>query len=532
MKTSMKKYMDPQKNIIAERYKFNKRERNSEESVSDFIVEIKGLSQSCDFGDFLDSALRDKLVCGVNHNIVQSKLLSESRLTFEEACKIARGIETTSSDLQTLRGEAQVNKVGVFARTRLGPRPDDNKRQNKVARYQNYQCYSCSGFGHTQKYCFRNKDNNQLRNDYNRNRVENKNRRHNNSGTRQKFKQRINEIASESEEEELSFNHLASITEAEAANDMARLHHVANTGPELIEVSINKVKVVMEIDSGACHSVMHIEDKLKYFSNEKIKEFATKLTVVTGQAVKIVGYIDVCIKKPNSTITHTSKVIIIDGEKRFIPLCGRTFLDLLFPGWRTFFSDESISAVQQLQQRAENFDTNVFLSKIKKEYKTVFSTNSDQPIKNFKVQIHLIEGAKPIFYKPYSMAYGIREKAEKEFKRLCDLNIMYPVRQSKWATPIIPVPKPNNAIRICADCKVTLNKFLKKDHYPLPRFDDLMAGLANAKYFCVLDLRDAFQQIEIAEESQELFTVNTHVGLFRYRRLFLVFQLLLQYFRV
>lgn len=100
------------------------------------------------------------------------------------------------------------------------------------------------------------------------------------------------------------------------------------------------------------------------------------------------------------------------------------------------------------------------------------------------------------------------------------MGIIYPVRHSKWATPIIPVPKPNNEIRICADCKVTLNKYLRKDHYPLPRLDDLFANLAGTKYFCVLDLRDAFQQVAIAKDSQELFTVNTHIGLFRYKRLF------------
>lgn len=46
-----------------------------------------------------------------------------------------------------------------------------------------------------------------------------------------------------------------------------------------------------------------------------------------------------------------------------------------------------------------------------------------------------------------------------------------------------------------------------------------MASLANAKYFCVLDLREAYAQMEVATESQEYLTINTHLGLFRYKRL-------------
>lgn len=131
MKKAIKAYFDPLKNVIAERYKFHKRERNADESISDFIVEIKSLSQTCDFKDFLDNALRDKLVCGANHDRVQAKLLSESTLTFEEACKIAKGIETTSQDLSTLKGDAQVNKLGVFSRSRLGPRSEYNRSEKK-----------------------------------------------------------------------------------------------------------------------------------------------------------------------------------------------------------------------------------------------------------------------------------------------------------------------------------------------------------------------------------------------------------------
>lgn len=113
MKVKLKSYFDPLRNTIAERYKFHKRERRDDESISNFIVEIKALSQTCDFGDFLDGALRDKLVCGVNHERITAKLLSESDLSFENACKIAKGIEITSNDMQALKGESQVNQIEI-----------------------------------------------------------------------------------------------------------------------------------------------------------------------------------------------------------------------------------------------------------------------------------------------------------------------------------------------------------------------------------------------------------------------------------
>lgn len=110
-------------------------------------------------------------------------------------------------------------------------------------------------------------------------------------------------------------------------------------------------------------------------------------------------------------------------------------------------------------------------------------------------------------------------------------NIIYSVRHSNWATSIIPVEKPNGEIRVCADCKVTINKYLSKDHYPLPQIEDIFAGIAGAQYFCVLDLKDAFQQIGVAETSQEYLTINTHIGLFRYRRLIFGVSLAPTYFQ-
>lgn len=77
-----------------------------------------------------------------------TKLLSKDSLTFEEACKIAKGMEITSNDMEALKSDSQVNRIGVFAKSILGPRPEENSRGRK-SRFANYQCYHCSEYGHT-----------------------------------------------------------------------------------------------------------------------------------------------------------------------------------------------------------------------------------------------------------------------------------------------------------------------------------------------------------------------------------------------
>lgn len=87
----------------------------------------------------------------------------------------------------------------------------------------------------------------------------------------------------------------------------------------------------------------------------------------------------------------------------------------------------------------------------------------------------------------------------------------------KWASPIVTVIKPNGTVRVCGDFKVTINQFVQT--YPLPRFEELVAKLNSCKIFSIIDLKDAYLQIPVVEESRRYLTIITHKGYFRYTRL-------------
>ena len=117
------------------------------------------------------------------------------------------------------------------------------------------------------------------------------------------------------------------------------------------------------------------------------------------------------------------------------------------------------------------------------------------------------------------MPYASRPKVEEELRRLQNKGILTKVEWSEWATPIVPVPKKDGSVRICGDYKGTVNPELQAEQYPLPRIEDIFAKLAGGQKFLKIDLRQAYHQLEMEEDSRKYLTINTHMGLFQYNRL-------------
>ncbi len=83
---------------------------------------------------------------------------------------------------------------------------------------------------------------------------------------------------------------------------------------------------------------------------------------------------------------------------------------------------------------------------------------------------------------------------------------------SRWAAPLVPVPKKDGQLRLCDNFKVTINPVMQVDQYPLPKSEDLFTTLVGGQKFTKLDLKQAYQQMQLEEDAKDLVTINMHTS--------------------
>ncbi|XP_046384970.1 uncharacterized protein K02A2.6-like [Ischnura elegans] len=79
--------------------------------------------------------------------------------------------------------------------------------------------------------------------------------------------------------------------------------------------------------------------------------------------------------------------------------------------------------------------------------------------------------------------------------------------------------RPDGRLRLCVDYKVTVNKYLDDIKHPLPRIEELFAALQGGEYFTKLDFYQAYNQLELTDETKKLLAWSTHRGIFVPNRL-------------
>ena len=113
-------------NVTYERYVFNTRTQQPDETVETYIRQVKHLANTCNFPSVVrDELLRDRIICGIRDNSLRKRLLREKKLTLSKTIDLCGGEEATERHMKGIAGESPDNPMEVNAvkRHAAGPRP-------------------------------------------------------------------------------------------------------------------------------------------------------------------------------------------------------------------------------------------------------------------------------------------------------------------------------------------------------------------------------------------------------------------------
>lgn len=168
-----------------------------------------------------------------------------------------------------------------------------------------------------------------------------------------------------------------------------------------------------------------------------------------------------------------------------------------------------------------NSDTQIPQTTLKllEDYADLF--NGLGKLKEKKVHLHIDENIPPIAQRYRRVPFHVRKDIEELIQKDEKLGVIEKAEgPTPWVSPIVVVPKKDQSkIRVCIDMRAA-NKAIKRERHPTPTLDELKAILSGASVFSKLDLNQGYNQLELAEESRYITTFATHLGLYRYKRLF------------
>ena len=394
LNTLMKEHLYPARNPIAERFKFNTRDRLPNESIAEYLAVLRRLSEHCEYGTTLNQMLRDRLVCGVKYEKIQQRLLSEKALTLEKALQIAYSMESaveysktivqqqsTNSEptpVNKLYGNQLPNKNSITGNTNNNNREcyrcGSNKHKADTCSFKEAECFYCHRKGHTLQMCRQKK----------RNDEKNKS---------------ITTMEVDTQSEIVEQFHVSLYKLGKTRND-----------PIHVNVNIGNKTITMEVDTGAALTVISEKIFHEHFSGLSVKPTNLRLKTYTKEIITPVGSVEMMVEYKNQQ--HTLPLIVVPGNSP--TLLGRNWLKFLRLDWPSLF---------HMEQSNE-------LEKVLKQHENVFKEEMGL-LKDFQVHIPVDPSISPKFFKARSVPYALKEKIDNELDRLVREGIYEPVEYSR-----------------------------------------------------------------------------------------------------
>ena len=490
----LKDHYKPKRLEVAETYRFHRCVQEENESVSAYSARLRRYASTCNFGEFLNRSLRDQFICGIRNSATRKKLLNEDR-TFQDALKVAIADEVASKETLEVQNDAKPGDESVHSMGNSRNLLNQQNRKPSLPLFQksSYSCYSCGSTEHSRNQCrFRNVVCSRCKRTGHIARVCKKGNTQNN-----RVEQRLDSDAVFLEEDLFTVFDVNSLFTSEIS----------------VPVQIENEECCMQLDTGCALSLAPMAFYEKFCSHIPLTPTAVKLSTYTGEKIQPLG-------KINVTVTYA-------GTEYSLPLLvvpqgcgalfGRNWLRHIKLDWNKLPGIESQVPCPARARCAEITDNNKTLEGLLSQYDELFEPQlgcyTGEP-----VVLNESTGAK--FHKARPVPYALQKRVENALLKMEKDGVIERVSSATSAAPIVTVGKKDgDEVRVCGDFSVTYNSCANVETYPMPKIEDMHSALRGCTVFSVLDLKQAYHQIPVSKDSQKYLTINTHMGLFAFKRL-------------
>lgn len=339
---TLEQYFNPRPLEISENFRFKCRRQGDkdalspDESVEEYLVALRRIAVTCNFGGYLDTALRNQLVFGLKRNDIRGRLLERRNLTLQDALDVAVSMELSQKGgaeiagslsksevnaVQHRRGKAYDKKVGgksPSAGKSTGEkycfRCGDKSHLAKACKHQNTVCSYCNIKGHLERVCMRKSS---------------ANKGHSGKSEAKSSTVKAIDQRSSSTDDidvgEVMYGEICALSSSSAAKLWLTL-------------VLNGVAVRFEIDTGSPVSIISAQFFQRYFKECHLRKCSLNLVSYCDTNIRVLGVLDVIVDCCG--VRANLPLYVVDSSKH--PLLGREWLKVLNVNWNTILKKPAV----------------------------------------------------------------------------------------------------------------------------------------------------------------------------------------------
>ena len=474
------------KRLVFSRYRFWSHQRSEGQEFVDYYTDLQKLANQCEFEE-KENMMRDKLIFSMRDKELKERLLEMDSLTLEHvkakimAAEITRKeINQMESDLQERKRIEAVRKqkkksnavsfqsktVAVYKKNCFNC---GNKHAPKSCPAYGKECFNCHKRNHFAKFC---------------------------RGAGKKagaLTKEIQDDQSLSSDDEMFFMGGLSFKEHRSSSDTVWWE----------KIRINGSVIRFKIDSGAEVNLISKEQWERLGQKVPLKESNAVLQTLNGGKLENMGkaVVEFGIKSAN-----VRDAIYVTRDKT-CPILGLK-------------TATQLGLIQRGSNASSKVDA-VFKSLTEQEIKEKFGFVFNGELGKYpgSYRIRLTKDANPKINVPRRVPHKLIAPLQRKLEEMVKQGVIEEVEHpTDWVNSIVCTEKKDGSIRLCLDPR-ELNKYIKREHFTIPTFQEIVAKLGKPRFFTIVDQSSAFWQVELEETCRDLTTFQTNFGRYRFKRM-------------